>query len=174
MATHWIQGYPCKKKKTHKKLILYCSYSYLQRTSLELLTLTIHLAFTNACEDSVWIHDKSTPHLPETNGINEGAARRVKAGTSTVLVQARYLPLVPNTGPNFRLQHHETGLGLDLLSGRHVFSCLQIFAMGIFLCVRHCNSSFFRGLERYTNERCRIEVRTFGTKFNHNSDFSRL
>ena len=35
-----------------------------------------------------WNHCTSTPHRSETNGIAEGAVRRVKEGTSAVLLQS--------------------------------------------------------------------------------------
>ena len=46
------------------------------------------LEFGKACEDLSWNHCASTPHRSETNGIAERAVRRIKAGTSAVLVQS--------------------------------------------------------------------------------------
>ena len=46
------------------------------------------LEFGKACEDLSWNHCKSTPHRSETNGIAERAVRRVKEGTSAVLLQS--------------------------------------------------------------------------------------
>ena len=46
------------------------------------------LEFGKACEDLSWNHCTSTPHRSETNGIAERAVRRVKEGTSAVLVQS--------------------------------------------------------------------------------------
>ena len=40
------------------------------------------------CEDLSWNHRTSTPHRSETNGIAERAVRRVKEGTSAVLLQS--------------------------------------------------------------------------------------
>ena len=40
-----------------------------------------------ACEDLPWNHCTSTPHRTEANGIAERAVRRVKEGTSAVLLQ---------------------------------------------------------------------------------------
>ena len=45
------------------------------------------LVFGKACEDLSWNHCTSTPHRSETNGIAERAVRRVKEGTSAVLLQ---------------------------------------------------------------------------------------
>ena len=46
------------------------------------------LEFGKSCEESSWNHCTSTPHRSETNGIAEGAVRRVKEGTSAVLLQS--------------------------------------------------------------------------------------
>ena len=43
------------------------------------------LQFGKACEDLSWNHCTSAPHISETNGVSEGAVRRVKEGTSAVL-----------------------------------------------------------------------------------------
>ena len=45
------------------------------------------LEFGKACEDLSWNHCTSTPHRSETNGVAEKAVRRVKEGTSAVLLQ---------------------------------------------------------------------------------------
>ena len=47
------------------------------------------LEFGKACEDLSWNHCTSTPHRSETDGIAERAVRRVKEGTSAVLLQSR-------------------------------------------------------------------------------------
>ena len=46
------------------------------------------LKFGKSCEESSWNHCTSTPHRSETNGIAERAVRRVKEGTSAVLLQS--------------------------------------------------------------------------------------
>ena len=46
------------------------------------------LEFGKACEDLSWNHCTSAPHRSETNGIAERAVRRVKEGTSAVLLQS--------------------------------------------------------------------------------------
>ena len=45
------------------------------------------LEFGKSCEELSWNHCTSTPHRSETNGIAERAVRRVKTGTSAVLLQ---------------------------------------------------------------------------------------
>ena len=46
------------------------------------------LEFGKSCEDLSWNHCTSTPHRSETNAIAERAVRRVKEGTSAVLLQS--------------------------------------------------------------------------------------
>ena len=46
------------------------------------------MEFGKACEDLSWNHCTSTPHRSETHGIAERAVRRVKEGTSAVLLQS--------------------------------------------------------------------------------------
>ena len=46
------------------------------------------LDFGEACEDLAWKHCTSTPHRSETNGAAERAVRRIKDGTSAVLLQS--------------------------------------------------------------------------------------
>ena len=46
------------------------------------------MEFGKACEDLAWNHRTSTPHRSETNDIAERAVRRVKEGTSAVLLQS--------------------------------------------------------------------------------------
>ena len=46
------------------------------------------MGFGKACEDLSWNHCTSTPHKSETNGMAERAVRRVKEGTSAVLLHS--------------------------------------------------------------------------------------
>ena len=46
------------------------------------------LDFGKVCEDLIWNYWTSTPHRSETNGIVERAVRKVKEGTSAVLLQS--------------------------------------------------------------------------------------
>ena len=73
LATQWIQSYPCKTKtsqETHKNIMKFL------------------LEFGKSCEELCWNHCTSTPHRSETSGIAERAVRRVKEGTSAVLLQS--------------------------------------------------------------------------------------
>ena len=56
--------------------------------NLKSFTLTIPWNSAKTCEDLSWDHCTSTPHRSETNGIAERAVRRVKEGTSAVLLQS--------------------------------------------------------------------------------------
>ena len=87
LATHWIQAYPCKNKllRKHKGA---CKSSWNPRGNQKSFTLTIPWNSAKACEDLSWNHRTSTPHRSETNGIAERARRRVKEGTSAVLLQS--------------------------------------------------------------------------------------
>ena len=46
------------------------------------------LEFGDSCEELSWNHCTLTPHRSETSGIAERAVRRVKEGTSSVLLQS--------------------------------------------------------------------------------------
>ena len=46
------------------------------------------IEFGRSCQELSWNHCTSTPHRSETNVIAESAARRVKEGTSAVLLQS--------------------------------------------------------------------------------------
>ena len=86
-ATQWIQSYPCKTKtsqETERSL-----QEFLEPSRKPKVIYTDNsLEFGKACEDLSWNHCTSTPHRSETNGIAERAVRRVKEGTSAVLLQS--------------------------------------------------------------------------------------
>ena len=87
LATQWIQSYPCKTKtfqETQRSL-----QKFLEPDRKPKVIYTNNsLEFGKACEDLSWNHCTSTPHRSETNGIAERAVRRVKEGTSAVLLQS--------------------------------------------------------------------------------------
>ena len=87
LASQWIQSSPCKTKLFRIRRRA-CKSSWSRTGSLKSFTLTIPLEFGKACEDLSWNHCTSTPHRSETNGIAERAVRRVKEGTSAVLLQS--------------------------------------------------------------------------------------
>ena len=87
LATQWIQSYPCKTKslqETQRSL-----QKFLEPNRKPKVIHTYNsLEFDKACEDLSWNHCTSTPQRSETNGIAERAVRRVKEGTSAVLLQS--------------------------------------------------------------------------------------
>ena len=87
LATQWIQAYPCQNKtsqETQKRL-----QKFLESEKNPKVIYTHYsLEFGKGCEDLYWNHCTSTPHRSETNGIAERAVRRVKEGTSAVLLQS--------------------------------------------------------------------------------------
>ena len=95
LATQWIQSYPCKTKtsqKTEKSL-----QKFLEPTRKPKVIYTDNsLEFGTSCADFSRNHCTSTPHRSETNGIAERAGRRVKEGTSAVLLQSGLDNRIPN------------------------------------------------------------------------------
>ena len=55
---------------------------------LEAIFTDSSLEFGKYCEDLSWNHCTSTPQRSETNGMGERAVRRIKEGTSAVLLQS--------------------------------------------------------------------------------------
>ena len=86
LATQWIQSYPLKTKtsqETQRRL-----QKFLEPNRKPKVIYTDNsLEFGKACEDLSWNHCTSTPHRSETNVIAERAVRRVKEGTSAVLLR---------------------------------------------------------------------------------------
>ena len=87
LATQWIQAYPCKTKtsqETQRSLQKFLEPDW----NPKVIYTDNSMEFGKACEDLSWNHCTSTPHRSETNGIAERAVRRVKEGTSAVLLQS--------------------------------------------------------------------------------------
>ena len=87
LATQWIQSYPCKTKTSQETQRSLQKFLEPKRKPKVIYTDN-SLEFGKACEDLSWNHCTSTPHRSETNGIAERAVRRVKEGTSAVLLQS--------------------------------------------------------------------------------------
>ena len=87
LGTQWIQSYPCKTKtsqETQRNL-----QKFLEPNSKPKVIYTDNsLEFGKACQDLSWNHCTSTQHRSKTNWIAERAVRRVKEGTSAVLLQS--------------------------------------------------------------------------------------
>ena len=87
LATQWIQAYPCKNKTSQETQRSVQKFLEPERKPKVIYTDN-SLKFGKAFEDLSWNHCTSTPHRSETNGIAERAVRRVKEGTSAVLLQS--------------------------------------------------------------------------------------
>ena len=87
LVTQWIQSYPCKTKTSQETLRSLQKFLELEWKPKVIYTDN-SLEFGKACEDLSWNHCTSTPHRSETNGIAERAVRRIKEGTSAVLLQS--------------------------------------------------------------------------------------
>ena len=87
LATQWIQAYPCKNKTSQETQRSLQKFLEPERKPKVIYTDN-SLEFGKACEDLSWNHCTSAPHRSETNGIAERAVRRVKEGTSAVLLQS--------------------------------------------------------------------------------------
>ena len=87
LATQWIQSYPCQTKTYQETQRNWRKFLEPNRKHKVIYTDN-SLEFGKACEDLSWNHCTSTPHRSETNGIAERAVRRVKDGTSAVLLQS--------------------------------------------------------------------------------------
>ena len=76
------------KTKFHKKPREACESFLEPERNPKVIYTDNSLEFGKACEDLSWNHCTSTPHRSETYGIAERAVRRVKEGTSAVLLQS--------------------------------------------------------------------------------------
>ena len=88
LATQWIQAYPCKNKNFTRNPEKLAKSSWNPKGNQKVIYTDNSLEFGKACEDLSWNHCTSTPHRSETNGFAERAVRRVKEGTSAVLLQS--------------------------------------------------------------------------------------
>ena len=87
LQTQWIQSYPCKTKTSQEKQK--SLQMFLEPTRKpKVIYIDNSLEFGKASEDLSWDHCASTPHRSETNGTAERAVRRIKEGTSAVLLQS--------------------------------------------------------------------------------------
>ena len=87
LATQRNQSYQCKTKTSQKTERSLRKFLELTRKPKIIYTANV-LEFGKACEDLSWNHCTSTPHTSETNGIAERAVRRIKEGTSAILLQS--------------------------------------------------------------------------------------
>ena len=88
LATQWIQAYPCKNKTSQETQRSLQKVPGAREETKKSFTLTIPWNSAKLVKIFSWNHCTSTPHRSETNGIAERAVRRVKEGTSAVLLQS--------------------------------------------------------------------------------------
>ena len=82
LATQWIR----KITRYGKELTEVSSWS--RKRSQKVIYTDNSLEFGKTCEELSWHHETSTPTRSETKGIPERAVRRIKEGTSAVLLQS--------------------------------------------------------------------------------------
>ena len=87
LATQWIKSYPCKTKTSQETQRSLQKFLEPERKP-KVIDTDYSLEFGKACEDLSWNLCTSTPHRSEAHGIAERAVRRVKEGTSAVLLQS--------------------------------------------------------------------------------------
>ena len=87
VATQWIQAYPCKTKTSQETQRSLQKFLEPDRNP-KVIYSDNSMEFGKACEDLSWNQSTSTPHRSETYGIAVRAVRRVKVGTSAVLLQS--------------------------------------------------------------------------------------
>ena len=88
LATQWIQSYLCKTKTSPETKTNWQKFLDPEENPKVIYTDN-WLEVGKACEDLRWNHYTFTCHRSETNGIAERAVRRVKEGTSIILLQFR-------------------------------------------------------------------------------------
>ena len=86
LATQWIQSYPCITKTSQETQRSLQKFLEPNRKP-KVINTDNSLELGKTCEDLSWNHCTSTPHRSETNGIAVRAVRRVKEGSSAVLLQ---------------------------------------------------------------------------------------
>ena len=87
LATQWIHSDLCRTKTSQETQRSLQKFLESNRKPKVIYT-DDSLECGKACKDLSWNHCTSTPHRSETNGIVERAVRRVKEGTSAVLLQS--------------------------------------------------------------------------------------
>ena len=89
LSVRWIQSYRAKKRTSQETMR--SSRKFLDphgSPKVEMENADSSLEFGKSFEEVSWNHGTSTLHRSETNGIAERAVRRIKEGTSDVLLQS--------------------------------------------------------------------------------------
>ena len=85
--TKWLQSYPASSRST-EEVILAMKRFLGPNTRAKHAYSDNAKEFFSAMQRLNILHDTSTPHRSETNGVIERAVRRAKEGTSACLVQS--------------------------------------------------------------------------------------
>ena len=85
LCSRWIQSCPTEHKTVEETMKSLQKFVPPEQEPSVIYTDS-SLEFIRACEDLCWNRGKSTPYRSEPNGIAENAVRRVKEGTSALLV----------------------------------------------------------------------------------------
>ena len=88
--TSFMMGFPARSKNALETRVAFQRYlgPEFRRGKVGAIYTDNSKEFEAAIKSLCYIHDTSTPHRPQTNGVAERAVKRAKEGTSAVLVQS--------------------------------------------------------------------------------------
>ena len=88
LATPWIHSFSMQSHISSGDAEKPQEHFYIQKKTQDPCFRTILWNFFKHCEELNWKHERPTPRRSETDGIADRPVRRVKEGTSSVLVQS--------------------------------------------------------------------------------------
>ena len=86
-GTGWIRSYPAKQHTANETFIALQDFAG-PREPVKLLYTDGAPEYKEAAEKLGWIHQRSTPYRPQTNGVAERNVQRIVQGTRAVLQQS--------------------------------------------------------------------------------------
>ena len=87
--TKWQEGY-ASKTKSHQECVKFFQRFFGPQMKPEHVYTDNSKELEKALDELGWVHDTSTPHRPQTNGVAERAVRIVKEWTSCTLMQSSF------------------------------------------------------------------------------------